>query len=379
MGAGAGPEPGQQRNPFSLLYFLPKHTAHQRADEHRHRMQELTGESKCQMEELSTTTSCARRIGGLADLQTFLANIRTFAGSLAVTDKVELEDIGEGRNPPLLVMVFDNFFSLVTGLKFCRAYTQFKDQQPHLVYTMAHVVDSVGAMLAKNARTGRVARKAAGDWTSADANVAAALKFHRRRLTYCQEFTEGGDIPKLCVLFDSSDERKEADAAAAATQREQLRSIAAEVTRSASRADNRRDRGGDRSDRGNSDGRPAKKPRADDGNGGDREGDVVCLLPSDEQMPLPRLANKAEWPCASHYRHDTRCKRAACKRAHIPIENLSPESQKAWMDHVMVTPTLYFNPRRVKIMAEELKKPKVGAAKPAPGRGSSGWSRGQRS
>ena len=50
----------------------------------------------------------------------------------------------------------------------------------------------------------------------------------------------------------------------------------------------------------------------------------------------------------------------------IPINNLSPESQ---MDLVMATSTIYFNPLRVKIMAEELKKPKAGAAKPAPGRG----------
>ena len=87
-------------------------------------------------------------------------------------------------------------------------------------------------------------------------------------------------------------------------------------------------------------------------------------------MPLPRLANKAEWPCAPYYRQGTRCKRKVCNRAHIPIDNLSPESQKAWMDHVRANRgTIYFNHRRVKIMAEELKKPKAGATKPAPGEG----------
>ena len=45
--------------------------------------------------------------------------------------------------------------------------------------------------------TGRVAQKAAGgDWTSTDANVVAALTFHRRRLADWQEFIKGGDIPK---------------------------------------------------------------------------------------------------------------------------------------------------------------------------------------
>ena len=64
-----------------------------------------------------------------------------------------------------------------------------------------------------------------------------------------------------------------------------------------------------------------------------------------------------------------RCKRPRCNRAHIFIDDLSPESQKAWMDHMRDTPTIYFNPQRVKIMAEELKKPKSGAAKPPPGSG----------
>ena len=39
------------------------------------------------------------------------------------------------------------------------------------------------------------------------------------------------------------------------------------------------------------------------------------------------------------------------------------------MDHVRATPAIYFNPARVKIMAEELKRPKGGATKPAPGEG----------
>ena len=39
------------------------------------------------------------------------------------------------------------------------------------------------------------------------------------------------------------------------------------------------------------------------------------------------------------------------------------------MDHVRATPSIYFNPTRVKIMAEELKSPKAEATKPAPGEG----------
>ena len=40
-----------------------------------------------------------------------------------------------------------------------------------------------------------------------------------------------------------------------------------------------------------------------------------------------------------------------------------------YVDHVRDTPTIYFNPACVKIMAEELKRPKAGATKPAPGEG----------
>ena len=75
-------------------------------------------------------------------------------------------------------------------------------------------------------------------------------------------------------------------------------------------------------------------------------------------MPLPTINDKKEWPCAPYYRVGLRCKHGAeCRRAHIPIDDLSPESQKIWMDHVRATPTIHFNPKRVKIMAAELMKP----------------------
>ena len=106
--------------------------------------------------------SCARRIEDLATLHTFIANLSTFVGALAVTDKTELEEVDEGRNPPLLAEVCNAFFEVATGLKFRRAWSQAKNQAPHLTYTMAHDIDSVGAMLAKGVRTSRIARKLAG-------------------------------------------------------------------------------------------------------------------------------------------------------------------------------------------------------------------------
>ena len=84
-------------------------------------MQELMGENECQMAELPTTMSCARRIKDLATLHILVANLRTFVGARAVTDKTELEEVGEGRNPSLLADVCDAFFKVATGLKFRRA------------------------------------------------------------------------------------------------------------------------------------------------------------------------------------------------------------------------------------------------------------------
>ena len=51
------------------------------------------------MAELPKTMSCARRIEDLATLHTLLANLSTFVGALAVTDKTELEEVDEGAQP----------------------------------------------------------------------------------------------------------------------------------------------------------------------------------------------------------------------------------------------------------------------------------------
>ena len=165
-----------------------------------------------------------------------------------------------------------------------------------------------------------------GNWTAAGAHVVAARKFYQRRLAAWMEFTEGGDLPKLCSLYDTSDHCREANAAAAAIQREQMWSTVADLARNAPRGgDRNRDRGGDcgdrngdRGDRGGGSGSPAKKNRSDNGDNGDRGGDIVCLPAGDKQMPMPRLANKAEWPCVPYYRHGSRCKRKECQHAHVP-------------------------------------------------------------
>ena len=81
----------------------------------------------------------------------------------------------------------------------------------------------------------------------------------------------------------------------------------------------------------------------------------MCTLDPEEHMSLPTIANKNEVPCAAYYRHGIRCKRAKCNRSHVPIDRLSPESQKTWIAHVTANNDLYFNPRRVTVAAEGLK------------------------
>ena len=90
------------------------------------------------------------------------------------------------------------------------------------------------------------------------------------------EFTEGGNLPKSCSLYDTSDQCREANAAAAEIQREQMRSVAAGLARNAPHGgDRNRDRGGDsgdrrgdrgdRGDRGGGNGSLTKNPRPDNG------------------------------------------------------------------------------------------------------------------
>ena len=64
-----------------------------------------------------------------------------------------------------------------------------------------------------------------------------------------------------------------------------------------------------------------------------------------------------------YYRSGMKCRRGdKCKHAHIPIDRLTPASQRTWREHVQATECLCFNPRRVKSMAAELLQPASGAA-----------------
>ncbi len=71
----------------------------------------------------------------------------------------------------------------------------------------------------------------------------------------------------------------------------------------------------------------------------DKRGDILFSGRDDQKMPLPTIPNRDEVPCAAHYREGHLCRKGdKCKYSHTRINNLSPESQKIWQQHVW-TPT----------------------------------------
>jgi hypothetical protein len=83
-----------------------------------------------------------------------------------------------------------------------------------------------------------------------------------------------------------------------------------------------------------------------------RDGDIIFAGADNERMPLPKITNEKERPCAPHYRKGQACKRGDdCRYCHKSINDLSPETQKEWWAHVNATESLSFNTKRVKGVA----------------------------
>ena len=83
-----------------------------------------------------------------------------------------------------------------------------------------------------------------------------------------------------------------------------------------------------------------------------KDGDIIFSGADNERMPLPKISNEKERPCAPHYRKGQACKRGDdCRYCHKSINDLSPETQKEWWAHVNATESLSFNTKRVKGVA----------------------------
>ena len=95
---------------------------------------------------------------------------------------------------------------------------------------------------------------------------------------------------------------------------------------------------------------------------GDCGGNVICSIHFTERMPLPRITNPKEKPCAAWYREGHICKRAKCTYSHCPIDLLTPDSQKEWSRHVKATESLVFNPKGVKCGACSISNMRPAAA-----------------
>ena len=171
-------------------------------------------------------------------------------------------------------------------------------------------------------------------------HLAVAAEFADRRATKLEEFADSGKIPKSCTLWTSSDcccDLQACNAAAQATlQRVQLRELVEQMPK---RNKSPREEGCAATT-----GKEAPK--------GNVDGDVMCTLSIGELMPLPTIGNKAEVPCAPFHRHGIRCRRNNCSKSHTPLEKLSPESQRAWIQHLKTGNTIYLNRRRIEMSAD---------------------------
>ena len=66
-------------------------------------------------------------------------------------------------------------------------------------------------------------------------------------------------------------------------------------------------------------------------------------------MPLPEMPEGTKKPCAAYYRQGATCRWGGdCNFAHVPIDELEPQCQKAWISLVRKTDGMSFNLDRVK-------------------------------
>jgi len=94
-----------------------------------------------------------------------------------------------------------------------------------------------------------------------------------------------------------------------------------------------------------------------------RNGDLIFLGDDKDRMPLPKITDPKERPCAAFYRQGHICKRGdRCKYSHVSIDKLSPATQKEWIAHVRSNDTISFNPKRVKSALASMNTDKKPAA-----------------
>lgn len=338
------------RAAFTILFLLSQGGAARRAVSSADRdrlLQECVGEDTRKMSKLSTTFTAATDVDGLSGLQTFLANVMAFASAMCRCSPEELKarGVAEGAKKlaPFIHNMAKEFHACVTTIEVRRRIAETEATDPHVVTSIAHWADVIGAGTFKAATLSQNVRGVVGgDWGAVTEYLGTMQKYLQRRLDEIVEWGQGGDPIKPSSLWTTSGkcraivdaEKRRSDAATQA----QIQKAAELLSRK-------------RKTREEESPRVPKQPRTAGTSGviaEDLAGDILFSGDSKERMVLPRITNQDEAPCAAYYRHGSRCRRPGCRFSHVPIDELTPESQKEWLAHVKGRKELSFNPARVK-------------------------------
>ena len=219
-------------------------------------------------------------------------------------------------------------------------------------------------MLCKASRDPQNARAVnIGSWSAVSDLLKSARSARNRHLEELAEFAEGGKTPDSCALYENSSHKLGLDAAGA-----RIAAMATALQYQRMEADLRKSvncrPAGDTDPRREKTRRILPPEEERDDRETSREGDILCSLPVTEKTPFPKITKLSERPCVPFLRDGFLCKRGpkACKWNHISIDKLSPETQKEWIAFVKKTPSISFNPKRVKSAAMSLCNMRAAAA-----------------
>ena len=304
--------------------------------------EEYAGTESRHLSRPSTAFKTATRVGGLVRVISWVANCIVFIETVAYCSKDDLEEHADGRDAPYAHVYFTRVFETITLVKFRRMFAATLKTAPHLVHSLIQVIEAPTVPLLKEARATRNNRLAGrGRWSEVDNFVKTAKTNAEKKLDILIDFMNGGDHLKAGALWHGSIERKEELA------KEEAARVAAiqQQVRAASKS---RRTGGDEDG-----GRPAKQPKTESTK--DTAGDIICSLPKEQKMPLPRMTSPTDKePCAGFYRDGFLCRNKGCGKSHVRIDNLSAQGRKDWLECVAANQCLAFNPKRVKSIAKQM-------------------------
>ena len=144
------------------------------------------------MSKLSLTVTVATGVNGLGGLQTFLANVMVFACAICRCSPEELEAAGAAEKAkklaPFIHHMAKELHACVTTIEVRRRFADTEATDPHVVTTITHWVDVMGAGIFKAATLSQNVRCAVGgDWGAVTRYLATMEKYLQRRLDEIRE------------------------------------------------------------------------------------------------------------------------------------------------------------------------------------------------